>query len=183
MSANIRHPSQKAGTAHSEMTHHPHDVCPRPHSLSPSPVCEPHTGKERNRRGSQAPTTTNPTNPTKTDLDVNASSKVQKFKSSSFWRHEESSRRRRRKRRKSKARKPTKTNSHLHQTDVDVNASSKVHKFTSSHFGVFGGGITQKYARRAHATNCPICRFYVPFSLCVNNFLDCGLKKGLCAVF
>ena len=156
---------------------------PRSHSLSPPPVCEPHTGKERNRRGSQAPTTTNPT---KTDLDVNASSKVQKFKSSKvqvFWRHEESSRRRRRKRRKPKARKPTKTNSHLHQTDVDVNASSQVHKFTSSHFGVFDGGITQKDPRRANATNCPICRFYVLFSLCVNNFCDGSQKKGLPTVF
>ena len=107
--------------------------------------------------------------------------RVQKFKSSKvqvFWRHEGSRRRRRRKRRKSKARKPTKTNPHLHQTDVDVNASSQVHKFTSSHFGVFGGGITQKDARRANAVNCPICRFYVLFSLCVNNFCDGSPKKG-----
>ena len=82
------------------------------------------------------------------------------------------------KEKKVEARKPTKTNSHLHQTDVDVNASSQVHKFTSSHFGVFGGGIIQKDSRRANATNCPICRFYVLFSLCVNNFLRREPKKG-----
>lgn len=54
----------------------------------------------------------------------------------------------------------------------------RVHKFTSSNFGVFGGGITQKDARRANATNCSICRFYVLFSLCVKDFLLSNLKNG-----